>query len=126
MKVCEKIKHLRQLQGWSQEEIANKLNMSPNGYGNIERGDTDITLSKLERIAELFNIGLAELFDLNERNIFNLITDTQNNSQHCSIDLSVSETSQLKNELEKQRAVNKQQIQEIIYLRGLVDSILKK
>ncbi len=129
MKVCEKIKHLRQLQGWSQEDIANKLDMSPNGYGNIERGDTDVSLSKLEKIAELFEMELSELLDLNDKNVINLITGTQNNSQsqtHCNIGLSVSENAQLKNELEKQRAVNEQQAQEILYLRELVDSFVKK
>jgi transcriptional regulator with XRE-family HTH domain len=131
MKVNEKIKHLRQLQGWSQEDVANKLEMSPNGYGNIERGDTDVTLSKLEKLAELFGMELAELVELDKKHVFNL--NTQNNNQHCNInielsiiDLSISENSQLKSALEKQQALNEQQAQEIQYLRSLLESVLKK
>ncbi|MFI3221647.1 MAG: helix-turn-helix transcriptional regulator [Methylococcaceae bacterium] len=126
MKVHEKIKSLRQAQGWSQEEIAIKLGMSANGYGLIERGKTNVDLLRLEQIAELFGINLAELCDLSEKNVINLITNTQNSQTHCSIGFSTSENSQLKAELEKQQLLNEQQAQEIIYLRGLVDSLLKK
>lgn len=48
MSVHEKIRLVRQLKGWSQEDVANKLGMSPNGYGSIERGETDVNLSRLE------------------------------------------------------------------------------
>lgn len=113
------------MQGWSQEEIANKLDMSPNGYGNIERGDTDVSLSKLEKIAELFDMELPELLDLNDKNVINLITG-KIIATHCNVGLSVSENGQLKNKLEKQHAVNEQQAQEILYLRELVDSLVKK
>jgi len=67
MKLLEKIRCNRKLKGWSQEDIAAKLEMSSNGYGSIERGDTDVNLSRLNSIAELFDMTLLELmsFDLN-------------------------------------------------------------
>jgi transcriptional regulator with XRE-family HTH domain len=55
MLINEKIRFMRQQKGWSQEEIADRLNMSPNGYGNIERGYTNINMTKLNEIAELFD-----------------------------------------------------------------------
>ena len=82
MKVCEKIKYMRQNKGFSQEEIARKLDMSANGYGGIERGEVDIKLSRLEQISELFDIELSQLLQ-KEHNIFNFSdTSTQN---YCSI-----------------------------------------
>ena len=54
MELHEKIRSIRKLKGWSQEEIAAKLEMSSNGYGSIERGGTDVNLSRLISIAELF------------------------------------------------------------------------
>lgn len=48
MQVYEKIKNLRKLKGWSQEEIAHKLDMTASGYGSIERGETDVKLSRLK------------------------------------------------------------------------------
>ncbi|MCK5877926.1 MAG: helix-turn-helix transcriptional regulator [Candidatus Marithrix sp.] len=41
-----------------QEEIANKLGMSVNGYAKIEHGETDLQLSRLNQIAEVFEVNL--------------------------------------------------------------------
>ena len=46
--------------------------MSVNGYGDIECGDTDIKLSKLQKIADLFDLKLSELIKLNEKGGVNL------------------------------------------------------
>ncbi len=65
MKLHEKIRCNRKLKGWSQEDIAAKLEMSSNGYGSIERGDTDVNLSRLNSIAGLFDMTLLELMSFN-------------------------------------------------------------
>jgi diguanylate cyclase (GGDEF)-like protein len=59
----EKIRFLRQQRGWSQEEIATMLDMSSNGYGCIERGDTDVNLSRIKQIAAIFGVDVVELFN---------------------------------------------------------------
>ena len=46
MKINEKIKLLREGKHWSQEEMAQKLNMSKNGYAKIERGETSASLGR--------------------------------------------------------------------------------
>ena len=61
MKVNEKIKDLRKVQGLSQEKIAAKLDMSANGYGGIERGEVDIKLSRLEKLSEILGVEASEL-----------------------------------------------------------------
>lgn len=71
MSVYKTIKLLRIFHGWSQEEISCKLNISQNGYGCIERGDTNISLSRLEEIANLFGISLSELIQLSEKELLN-------------------------------------------------------
>ena len=55
------IRSLREKNGLTQEQVADFLNMSVNGYGDIERGETDIKFSRLVQIADLFNIPLAVL-----------------------------------------------------------------
>jgi transcriptional regulator with XRE-family HTH domain len=72
MSVNEKIRLIREAKGLTQEEAAEKLKMSVNGYGDIERGVTDIKISKLESIAEMLEIKLSELFELNEKNGLNV------------------------------------------------------
>ena len=61
MKINEKIKRLREGKHWSQEEMAQKLNMSKNGYAKIERGETSASLGRLEQVAAVLGIGLCEL-----------------------------------------------------------------
>jgi transcriptional regulator with XRE-family HTH domain len=56
MSVNDKIRLIREAKGLTQEQVAEKLEMSPNAYGNIERGDNDPKLSKLQKIAEIFEL----------------------------------------------------------------------
>lgn len=124
MLVHEKIRFFRQLKGWSQEDVADKLEMSPNGYGSIERGETDVNLSRLEQIVALFGIELSELFGFNEKNVFNL-SGTHNNQSNWHIGSFSPEFLQLRSELEKQQLLVEQKEMEIIYLKEL-NALLKK
>ena len=62
MNVNEKIRMLRELNHWSQEEMAERLGMPHNGYAKIERGETKLYLEKLNQIAQIFNIDLSEFW----------------------------------------------------------------
>ena len=71
MKVNEKIKFLRESKHLSQEEMANKLGMSTNGYAKIERGETRLNIPKLEQIVNILDMDIIELHRLYQ-NIKNL------------------------------------------------------
>ena len=83
MLINEKIRLLRQQKGLSQAKMARLLNMSKNGYGNIERGQTNLSLTKLKQIAAILDENLMELVKGNDKNIINTMgnnnTGTQNN-----------------------------------------------
>ena len=49
--------------------MAEKLNMSLNGYAKIERGESKIYLEKLEQIAQVFDIDIVELMQSDGKNI---------------------------------------------------------
>ena len=68
---------MRESKNLSQEEMAEKLNMSVNGYSKIERGETNSHIPKLEQIAKVFDVHLFELM-ANDRNVY-LISDNGNN-----------------------------------------------
>lgn len=125
MSVHEKIRLVRKAKGLTLEDVAHQLGMSTNGYGDIERGATDVNLSRLEQISELFGMELIELMDLNEKNVFNIL-GTQNTGRigtqnHCSISSgSTEEQLQLKFDLEKQQLIIEQQSQEIAYLKEII------
>ena len=69
MSVNEKIRKIREAKDWSQEQMAEKLNMSLNGYAKIERGETKLYLDKLEQIAQILDIDVVELIQSGEKNI---------------------------------------------------------
>ena len=78
MNVNEKIRMLRELNHWSQEEMAERLGMSHNGYAKIERGETKLYLEKLNQIAQIFNIDLSELVAHHDKSIFFFLHGTCN------------------------------------------------
>ena len=124
MKIYEKIRFMRELKNWSQEEMATKLSMSVNGYANIERGETDIQLSRLEQIAKTLEIELLELLSFGENNIFYLTGD--NNRLYKLNINSSNKQSELENELEKTRLIVEQQQKEIDYLKEIINLMKNK
>lgn len=84
----EKIRLIRQAKGWTQEDMAEKLGVSLNAYGDIERCNSDIKLSRLEQIAKVFEVELVELLGVNETSIFNQsymnMTGTQHNHNYTA------------------------------------------
>jgi transcriptional regulator with XRE-family HTH domain len=100
MSVHEKIRLIRETKGLTQEQLAEKLKMSPSAYGDIERGGSDIKLSRLEKISESLDVKLSELFELNEKGSLSIINSLHsNNETKIHIGSSASE-------LEKQLAIN--------------------
>lgn len=69
MNVNEKIRKIRELKDWSQEQMAEKMSMSLNGYAKIERGETKLHLDKLEQIAQILDIDIVELITSGEKNV---------------------------------------------------------
>jgi len=66
--VGSRIKLLRVQKGWSQQAVADRLQMSVPALSKIECGITDVNLSRLEQIANFFNVEVTELFQSGEPN----------------------------------------------------------
>lgn len=123
MQLHEKIRFIRNMKGWSQEEVAHRLNMSISGYGCIERGETDIPFSRLQYLAKIFEVELTELLSLNEKTIFNLSV-TQNDQSNWHVNtLNTEEIIKLRAEVEKLNLMIAQQAKEIIYLKEIIELI---
>jgi transcriptional regulator with XRE-family HTH domain len=62
------IRTLRHQHGWSQEDIADRLGISIPAFSKIETGVTDINLSRLEQIANVYEVSVVYLLamDVNE------------------------------------------------------------
>jgi len=127
MELHEKIKLIRQLKGWSQEETAERLSIAASTYGSIERGETDVNLSRLQQIAKIFEMDLLNLVAWDKGTTFNFIgTDnttvigTDNTTDFCRnwhVNSSFHEREQLLHELEKKDLLLSQKDSEIEYLK---------
>jgi transcriptional regulator with XRE-family HTH domain len=62
----KKIRLLRHQKGWSQEDVAKRLDISIPAFSKIETGITDINLSRLEQIATLFDLSVVQLLTYND------------------------------------------------------------
>ncbi|MBS9783597.1 MAG: helix-turn-helix transcriptional regulator [Pasteurella sp.] len=65
-KINNKLRILRNMNNLTQELMAEKINMSLNGYAQIERGETNITTEKLQQIIQIFDIDLLDFLLLGE------------------------------------------------------------
>jgi transcriptional regulator with XRE-family HTH domain len=98
MEVYEKIRFLRESKNWSQDEMAEKLNMSLSGYSKIERGETKVSIPKLKKIASVLETDLIELMFLGEKHVAFLVGDSNSG---CNI---IGST-ELAFELQKQQLI---------------------
>jgi transcriptional regulator with XRE-family HTH domain len=69
--IGEKIKKIRELKGLTTKFVADKLQITPAGYNKIERGQTDITYSKIEEIAKILGVTTEELLVFDQQRVFN-------------------------------------------------------
>ena len=80
MSVHDKIRLMRELNRWSQDEMAKKLNMSLNGYAKIERGETKLYLEKLNQIAQIFNMDLLDLLASHDKGVVFVMNENGDNA----------------------------------------------
>jgi transcriptional regulator with XRE-family HTH domain len=59
--VGQNIKKLRRKKGWSQSVVAEKLNISIPAFSKIETGITDINITRLAQVAEVFGVPVESI-----------------------------------------------------------------
>jgi transcriptional regulator with XRE-family HTH domain len=74
LKLGETLRLLRNKKKLTQENMEEMLKISASAYARIERGETDITLSRLEELANAFGMTVSRLlsFAENPDTIFNV------------------------------------------------------
>lgn len=98
MSIGNNIKKLRELKNFTQNYMADMLNMSQSGYGKIERDETDISLSKLKKIANILEIDYNKILSFDDKNVFN-IYNNQNAAGVVSNQQLITQNDQLISEL---------------------------
>ena len=123
----DKIRMMRELRQLSQEDMAEKINMSPSGYAKIERGETRLQYDKLVQIAQIFNVSLSDLVD-NDKGVIFFMNENGNNTSanYYSGDHSIMfEIEKLKLQLIHKDELLDQKEKELETLRKMI-SLLEK
>jgi transcriptional regulator with XRE-family HTH domain len=119
LNIGTKIKKLRELKNLTQEHMATVIGVTQSAYSRLEMGETEITYSKLERIAGELGMKPEEVIAFNESMVFNVMHNQTGNGL-------IIQNHSLNNE---ERELYKQQIEtlkeEVNYLKKIIDSLIK-
>jgi transcriptional regulator with XRE-family HTH domain len=124
MSVNEKLKLVRQAKGFTQEEVAEKLGISASTYGDIERGDRDPKLSKLQKIADVLEVSLLDLLNLTDKNALNINFSKKDKGDNNHV--YINSTSEAEKQLlieskDKEISLLKEKIEDLQKIIGLLE-----
>jgi transcriptional regulator with XRE-family HTH domain len=72
MQIGNKIKKIRELRNFTQKYLADELSLSQSAYSKIEIGESEITYSRLEKIASVFDMKPEDIILFSENMLFNI------------------------------------------------------
>lgn len=78
MDIAKNLANLRKEHHLTQEQMAEKLEMSKSGYAKLERGETKLNIEHLQQIANVFNIDVVDL--LKESGDFSFLIGDNNSN----------------------------------------------
>ena len=64
-KLAKRIKELRKLNNFTQDELAFRAGIGRSTLGNIETAQNDVTFTKVNKIAKAFDLSLSEFLNFN-------------------------------------------------------------
>lgn len=79
LQIGQKIKKLRELKNFTQSHLASELGITQSAYSKMELGETEVSFSKLTKIAEVFGMSPEEIMTFNEQMIFNVMHNQTGN-----------------------------------------------
>ena len=119
LNIGTKIKKLRELKNLTQEHMASVIGVTQSAYSRLELGETEITYSKLARIASELGMKPEDVISFNESMVFNVMHNQTGNGL-------IIQNNTLVNE---ERDLYKLQIEtlkeEVAYLKKIIDNLLK-
>ena len=83
-KIGNSLRKIREIKGLKQETVAKKLGLTTNGYGKIERGESNLNLDRLNQIADVFGISTQDILNFDESVIYN-IQSMNNSAPHGTV-----------------------------------------
>lgn len=88
MRIGNAIREIREFEkSYKRKYVADKLNITTRAYANIENNISEISLSKLGKLSEIFQCSIDYILHFDERkfNYFNHINNNQGNQGYIQI-----------------------------------------
>ena len=101
-KIIEKIAQYRNRKGYTYENMADELHITPAAYRKIETGDTKLSLERFFRIAEILETPFTDFLEL-EKDILNQHNHDNENVYQQKIDNFYQESKEVYHELIKSK-----------------------
>jgi helix-turn-helix domain-containing protein len=125
MNIQDKIRLLREQNEWTQEEMAERMEMSKNGYAKIERGESKLSLERLEKLASVLGVDIIELI-CREKSFVYWGDHSNNTNYYGNNDALVYEIERLKLIVSQKEEMLLQKNSEIETLKNLVSVLQNK
>lgn len=125
MEVGESIKKLREWRNFSQQYMADALNISQQNYSRYETGEIEFSVVKLQRIAEVLEVPVAHIFEMDEKAIFYKMDNVVHQGDGYNVG-SMYTDPKLLDKLEKQYEARIADLKkELEYLKSILDRTLR-
>jgi len=72
MNIGDNIKKFRELKNIPREQLASELGLSVSGYSKIERGEIDLTVSRVQEIAQILEVDVSQILNFDATQVFNI------------------------------------------------------
>jgi transcriptional regulator with XRE-family HTH domain len=83
MKIGNKIRKIREFKNISSQDMADRMNMSLQGYGRIERDEVSINVERLLEVAGIFDMKPEDVLSFDEKVVFNNYGEIKDNAGVC-------------------------------------------
>lgn len=115
----QKIKKLRELKNLTQSYVASELGISQSAYSKMEVGETEVSYSKLSRIASIFGMAPEEITSFNEQMVFNVMNNQTGNGFVLNNGMTQNEKKLYEDQITQMK-------EEIAYLKKILDTLINK
>lgn len=116
--IGERIRKIRSVKGFSQDYVADLLNISQSAYSDIEKNKSKIDIKRLQKIADIFEVNIDDIISFDENQVFNN-TFYEKSNGFFNVEKVITET------FDKERISYQEQVkslkEEIVYLRKKLD-----
>jgi transcriptional regulator with XRE-family HTH domain len=118
-----RIKIMRESQGYSQEYVATKLNLSQQAYSNLEKNPDNVSIKRIKELAEILSVPLTSI--IGEEDTY-IQQNFQQQGGQASTVMHVQNNEHVKEIYERYVKDLKEEIQQLRYQLEFMQGLVKR